>query len=42
MTDTPDIIEAPTDNARPEGEKLQKLLARMGLGSRRGLAAIIR
>lgn len=42
MTDTPDIIETPTDNARPEGEKLQKLLARMGLGSRRGLEEIIK
>lgn len=35
MTDTP-------TTPRPEGEKLQKLLARMGLGSRRGLEDIIK
>ena len=37
---TPDI----TDNidGKPVGEKLQKLLARIGLGSRRGLEEIIK
>lgn len=44
MNDTtaPSIINTQTThNTRPEGEKLQKLLARMGLGSRRGLEEII-
>lgn len=32
----------PTQNTKPEGEKLQKVLARIGLGSRRGLEDIIK
>ncbi|MFA9485642.1 MULTISPECIES: 23S rRNA pseudouridine(2605) synthase RluB [unclassified Moraxella] len=40
MTSITDTQES--TQSRPEGEKLQKLLARMGLGSRRGLEDIIK
>lgn len=35
-------VDTHTDTTKPQGEKLQKLLARMGLGSRRQLEQIIK
>ncbi len=39
---TDDTTDTPTLHDKPQGEKLQKLLARLGLGSRRGLEEIIK
>lgn len=42
MTHTTDPLNPPTTQDKPSGEKLQKILARLGLGSRRGLEEIIK
>lgn len=42
MPTTPTTPQNTAPTTKPEGEKLQKLLARMGLGSRRQLEEIIK